>query len=1264
MSHAQTLDAIVGSENNFNDYAYAIAVDEEEQCTYVAGSFQSNQGEIINPATFLNVSSLAPTLSHPAGASTIEGQGNEDFFLAKIGFDGIIEWFIAGGGPQNDAIMDLVVGSDGNIYMTGYLSFPSIIYYESGISAIDFAAYGDKLNAVVISVSEDGVFRWDKRIGSDQDNAGLGITDNGSRIGVSGVFHNEHAEDDGDDTTEDFKIFGLNGPCSDDFSGGYIAQLTYQGDCEWFRAYTSPGYSYDLDEPHLIGASIDSDSEGYHLATILSGDSYNCYTSQILCGATNFFLPLGMNIAQFNVTFDGELNWSRFENLTEGVNILSGPYTTASCGDVYTTATLSTALESPQTLPNNLISATPGSNPTVLFQRRISTSGQTGLIQLFPATSDSEQSYVTAIESDIQFRVYLAGTTDGSILFDALNTEANITSTGNAKNGWLKTMTGNGEHIWSSTLDGNQNDEYTDIFILFPSTVYFSGFSSSQTGLFMAPFGGSDESGIYGKYAQSATTGLSDFDIICPSSLSLNSNSECGLVNFVLPEAQLINPCLIQLLENNAPSTLPFGTTEVIIEAVGFNGTMRQCSLEVIVQDISLENSIQCISEIIATTTEDACSAVVTVPTPVVSGSCVPPSITNSFNQTSAITNATFPVGTTTVRWMVMFDDGEVQQCNTKVQVNDITPPAMVCNNNIQLSLTAEGDVSITADQIDGGSFDACDIVQLTISKDDFDCSNIGANQIILTAVDANGNSNTCTVNVTVVDQIIPTAQCNNIEVQLNANGTAIINPDQINDESFDNCSIANIQISQSEFNCSHLGENNITLTITDASGLQSTCSSTVTILDLGNPPSVNAGNDLTLCGNAANVTLNPILGEAVISVEWSGGAGNFQNGVTSASNTYIPTTSEIQAGSVTLTITAFGNSVCGSVSDNIVITFSDSPAVFAGTDQQVCSDQVVVLNGATASNQTSIQWTGGAGTFSPSADILQPTYTPTQEEFVSGSVTLTVTVAGGVGCESENDQITISLAKKPEAAAGADISFCGNIGNLNATPPTSGTGNWTSPSNVVFIPNSNSPNAQIESSSFESVTFIWTVVNEFCTDVDAVVVTFFETPVLAEAGADQTISFLGETILSATLAEVGSGSWSTSSSGVIFGNSDEATTSVNALQPGQNIFYWTITNGPCPAIQDSVIITVDGLIIPTGFSPNGDNINDTFEIRGIGFTESISIKVLNRWGEEVFASDNYKNDWNGISKSGSELPNDTYYCVIESPLLEKTHTGYIIINR
>jgi gliding motility-associated-like protein len=1003
---------------------------------------------------------------------------------------------------------------------------------------------------------------------------------------------------------------------------------------------------------------------------VLAGDSYNCYAFAE-GNLTNLPLASGTYIALFKITPEGTLDWSRSEVLTSGVTIISGPYLSVSCDDVHVAATVSSSVTTPTDLLN--FSGIPtGSLPSILYQRRTTTSGASQLVRLFPAGTDAGKTYLTTIESDVQSRVYLAGSFNGQITFDPLNPNANLSSEAQGKNAWIKVMTSNTEHIWSSSINGNQDDEITDLYLRGLSLVYFAGFSSSQNGLGLTPFGGSDPSGIYGKFSQSVSTGLSDFALQCPSTLSFNSNTECGLENYSFTEVQVINPCVVQFREDDAPSVLPFGNTVVTFEAVGYNGNTQQCTTSVFVQDVSLENEILCVPEIFRNTDENSCFATVSIMNPVISGNCEPVTVTNNFNNTSSITDAIFPVGTTTVVWTAFFtdedDDGEgglvPMTCNTKVHVSDITAPTMACVNGLTLPLTSEGIIGITVDQIDAGSFDACDIVGRTISKTEFDCSNIGPNEVLLTAVDSHGNSNSCTATVTVVDEIIPTAQCNDVEVQLTDEGTISINPDQINNNSFDNCSISNLSLSQSTFDCSHLGENTIILTVIDASELQSQCSATVVVLDLGNPPTVAAGDDLNLCGNASNVTLNPVLGEGVISVEWSGGAGTFEQGNTSASNIYIPTSAEIAAGSVTLTITVFGNSVCGSASDEIIITFSNAPTAFAGEDQQVCSDQVVVLNGASASNQTSILWTGGSGTFSPADNILQPTYTPTLEEFESGGVTLTITAEGGIGCAPVSDQIFIALAKKPLAEAGADQEICGNSVQLAGNFPASGIGTWTANQVVTYSPNANQPQATASSSGFGAITFTWTVVNSFCTSVDEVVIEFFESPTVLDAGPDQTISFQGETTLSAEGAAIGQGGWTTNVEGVLFENKEDPKTAVSGLQPGQNILYWIVTNGPCSAVQDSVIITVEGLVIPSGFSPNGDNINDTFEIKGIASFEKVSLKVLNRWGEEVFASDNYQNDWNGISKSGSELPNDTYYCVIESPILEKTHTGYIIINR
>ncbi len=1269
-SNAQNLEVIVGSENNFNDYAYAIAVDETKQCTYIAGSLEVSAGELIDPHDFFNINSIQGNVDQPA-LETFAAQGGEDLFIAKIDFEGNLQWFITGGGPDDDAILDIAVGSDGNVYLTGFLSFPSSINYTSDISATDFEVFGDNQNAVVISINDAGELRWMDRLGSDEDNAGLELVDAGDGVAVSGLFTN--SSDSDDDASNNLEIFGLDLSDEDDWKGAYIAKINYAGQCEWYRAYTSPSFSYDLSDANKLTGSLDTDGDNFYLITILSGDSnYRCYSYEDGSPINNGpqLLANGTSIALFKISAEGELQWSRTELLPSSVLVNSGPFVSVSCDEVYVAATLTSSVSTPTSIEAGLNLIPSGSLPTILFQRRAATTGQSELIRLFPAGSNTSDNYITAIESDVQKRVYLAGATSDNIVFETLNNAANIIINGSSQNAWIKAMTRDSDNLWTQSINGNQSDEFTDIFLRGLGLVYFTGFSSSQTGLSMSPFGGSDPSSIYGKYSQSTTTGLSDFSLLCPASLTLNSNSECGLENYQFPESQIINSCVVQFRENNAPEILPFGTTVVTFEAIGFNGSTQQCTTSVFVENVSLEPSILCVPEIFRNTDENSCSAIVSLISPVISGNCEPITVTNNFNNSSSITNATFPVGTTTVVWTAFFqdedDDGGILPvtCNTKVHVNDITAPTMECASNLTLPLTSDGTIGVSIDQIDGGSFDACDIVERTISKTEFDCSNIGPNQVLLTAVDSHGNSNSCTAVVTVVDNIQPTAQCNNIEVQLDASGVASINHDQINNSSFDNCSISNINISQSEFNCSHLGENNIILTVTDPSGLQSTCTATVTIVDSGNPPTVDAGADINLCGNAADVNLNPTLGEDVISVAWSGGAGTFVNGSNAATNTYLPTTEEIQAGSVTLTITAFGNSVCGSANDEITITFSSAPTVFAGEDQQVCSDQVVVLNGATASNQSSLQWTGGNGSFTPSVDILQPTYTPSLEEFSNGGVTLTITAQGVTGCAPVSDQIFITLAKKPIAEAGADQEICGNTIFLDGNAPPHGTGTWTASQSVSYTTGAGDPTTQVIANGFGAVTFTWTVVNEFCTTIDDVTISFFESPATAEAGPDQTISFLGETTLNATATTIGQAMWSSNNTDINFQDKEDPNTIVNGLQPGENVLYWIITNGPCTAVKDSVIIIVEGLIIPTGFSPNGDNINDTFEIKGIGNKESVSIKVLNRWGEEVFASDNYKNDWNGISKSGSELPNDTYYCVIESPILDKTHTGYIIINR
>lgn len=70
---------------------------------------------------------------------------------------------------------------------------------------------------------------------------------------------------------------------------------------------------------------------------------------------------------------------------------------------------------------------------------------------------------------------------------------------------------------------------------------------------------------------------------------------------------------------------------------------------------------------------------------------------------------------------------------------------------------------------------------------------------------------------------------------------------------------------------------------------------------------------------------------------------------------------------------------------------------------------------------------------------------------------------------------------------------------------------------------------------------------------------------------------------------------------------------------------------------------------IPEGFSPNGDGINDVFEIPEVFEFRNVELKVWNRWGDIVFESSHYRNDWDGTCQSSfclgsGTLPEGTYF--------------------
>jgi gliding motility-associated-like protein len=94
-----------------------------------------------------------------------------------------------------------------------------------------------------------------------------------------------------------------------------------------------------------------------------------------------------------------------------------------------------------------------------------------------------------------------------------------------------------------------------------------------------------------------------------------------------------------------------------------------------------------------------------------------------------------------------------------------------------------------------------------------------------------------------------------------------------------------------------------------------------------------------------------------------------------------------------------------------------------------------------------------------------------------------------------------------------------------------------------------------------------------------------------------------------------------------------------------------TVTDLNSCSIKDSVIVNPTNetcLIIPNAISPNGDLINDVWNIGLIELYPLMEVKIFNRWGEPIWRSEKgYPVPWDGRS-NGAELPIDSYHYVID----------------
>ncbi len=373
----------------------------------------------------------------------------------------------------------------------------------------------------------------------------------------------------------------------------------------------------------------------------------------------------------------------------------------------------------------------------------------------------------------------------------------------------------------------------------------------------------------------------------------------------------------------------------------------------------------------------------------------------------------------------------------------------------------------------------------------------------------------------------------------------------------------------------------NIFLTLT-ATGLAS-CESAVDqmLLTILPAPFAIAGSDETICENQTYSTSGAIAGYYNSLLWTSSGTGVFAD-ATQLITTYTPSAGDINSGSVTLTLTAYGSSPCGNSGDDLVLTFEKAPVANSGGDASTCQGTPYTVAGASASNYVSLLWTHtGSGTLT-GATSLAPVYTPTPNE--TGVITLTLTATGSQTCGNAISSMNLTIHPTPLAFAGNDDSGCGTIpfvlANASATGAntllwtSSGTGTFADATllNAVYTPSLADVNA--------GSVVLTLLVNGFesCGTATDNLTLLLSIPPSANAGPDRSsCNSSAVTIGDATALGYSSFVWTHNGQGALAGaNTLSPTYTPSPGESGQVTLTLNVTAiSPCGNISDAMTLTI-----------------------------------------------------------------------------------------
>lgn len=307
--------------------------------------------------------------------------------------------------------------------------------------------------------------------------------------------------------------------------------------------------------------------------------------------------------------------------------------------------------------------------------------------------------------------------------------------------------------------------------------------------------------------------------------------------------------------------------------------------------------------------------------------------------------------------------------------------------------------------------------------------------------------------------------------------------------------------------------------------------------------------------------------------------------------------------------------SSCYIVSNVVSISVNKFPVVSASNKGNCSGDTLFLI----ANDGATYSWTGPLSFTSTSSSPFIP------NAVTANSGTYYVKVTSAKGCVSKDSTIA-NIASKPVVDAGSDAEICeGKSIQLNSTGSNITSYQWSPPSGLS---NANIPDPVVFPT--QTTLYILTVANNACRSSDSLTIVVNKNPT-ANAGPDKVILAGQSVVLNGT-----AGGTAITYMWMPPDNMTAPTTLTPSVNPSADKIYSLIVTSTkgCGTVTDDVLVKVyKQLYIPNAFTPNGDGINDTWNIETLQAYPGAEVRVFNRYGEKVFDNNGINKLWDGKYK-------------------------------